>query len=181
MLVVAALLLGCGGSTQSTGGDEPLINDSLMTPEERAYAEAAKPFMEALLQKKYDAAYQFLSKDARDELSQDAFVDMLDKYASELGTPVSLNSVYGVYTMKELAEEEADDDGSDALIISDVLGPTPDAIRSDLRRASVKGQIGLGQDEEGNELGCILTVVLVDERGQNKVGWFWFRQFSIWD
>jgi hypothetical protein len=177
---LAALTFGCGSSAEEDTVCEAVLDASLMSREERTYAESAKPFLQAVVQKKYEAAYRLLSIEAREALPYDAFVETLEGDEREFGTPVSLDSVYGVYTMKELAEHD-EGEGLDALVTADALGTTPDSIPVDLRRASVKGEIGLGRDEDGSELSCILTVVLVEELGDTKVGWFWMRERGLWD
>ena len=180
-VVVAVAVLGCGAGDEGTGAVGSVIDRSLLSREQQIYAEAAKPFMEAVVQKRYEAAYQQLSMDARDQISRDAFAEMVQRSEHEFGTPVSLVSVYGVYTKEELPVPAHDDSGVDPLVVADALGPTPDSIPADLRCASVKGRIKLAKDEDGDERDCILTVLLVKERGASKVGWFWFRDHNIWD
>jgi len=195
--LVVCLLVGAFGcskpGTQTEGGppktakeEDPIRVDS---DEERRYAVAAKPFLEAVARGDHAAAYALLSSHATKTATADQFHAAMDKAFEEFGKPIKLGSIYGVYTEREILKGAKHQKGEDDLDrvgnqmeASDAVGEMPDSIPLDIRRASVKGEMVFGKDQDtGDDLHYLLTAVLVEENGQLKVGHYWFRNLGIWD
>jgi len=189
------------------------------TPEEKAAIDAGKPFLEAILRADYSAAYDQLSSHAKASMSLSQFVPPSgDSGAKE---PAPLSNVT-VQDFQSFMEKAIAFHGKPAKVISSsvmglgpealsgkgaaierafTIGLMPDTIPVEIRKASIRSQIGVTlsdeelkktaqqegisveelQKDESFSPYCNLKVVLVEEDGKLKVGYFEFTPPSMMD
>jgi len=140
-------------------------NGKTLTPDEKRYVEAAKPFVQAMADRKYDKAYAMLSSYAKARMSLSQFVPpgddatakqneenplhdiSVEKFAelmkpaeARYGTPHAIRELYLFSSdPKALAPEKRE--GLDALDAMFAIGMMPDTVPKELRRASLRGKI----------------------------------------
>jgi len=224
---LAALLALTGCGPRGSSGEKPqngsaeAEEDEDLTPEEKAYLAAARPFLDAIARRDYAAAYALLSTHATARMSPNQFTHVQDEAAmkrqeleaianakpadfaklmqraeADFGTPLSVESA-GVMTTDpaELAGKAS------AMETAFSIGNMPDSIPTSIRKASVRAQIltklppaelakiakdqGVTveelQKDESFAPYCNLKVVLVEEAGALRVGYFEFTPPSMWD
>lgn len=219
LVAVASLILfGCDSKTSS---NEASSEEEPMSAEEKQAMQAATPFLQAIAGGDHAAAYAQLSSHAKARMSQNQFLPPDDEAAAkandakavtnpslqdfqrflalaanELGSPTKIISS----SVMSTDPEELSGKGN-ALEAAFTVGLMPDSIPTNIRKASVRSQVGVvltpGQLkdiatqqglsveelEKDTEFApyCNLKVVLVDEGGQLKVGYFEFTPPSMWD
>ncbi len=234
MFLAASLLVaGCGKSGQddSSAKKNPRAKsaedflDADASPAERKFLVAAKPFVLAIANRKYNEGYLQLSTHARARMSLNQFAPHDDKALVELWekNPETFiipsrfaelmkltETAYGApHKPISLRVESTDPDilnrrGKEPLDRLDsifAIGAMPDSIPADIRRASVRGQIAtqlpreelekIAKQEETTVEELLknpdfapyftIKVVLVEEEGQLKVGYFEFLPPSMLD
>lgn len=223
MTACGALSAGCGGGGEEQAGGAPAAVDFVdeeATAEERPYIEAARPFVVAMAEQRYDDAYAMLSSHARARMTLNQFCGGLDEAEAHRNqqNPVlnvdaarfkelfgTVTALFGTPAQPEMLYVESLDPavlsgGGEALEAAFAIGAMPADIPFDIRRAALRGRIGtrhtperLAQiaEQEGltieqlDDVGFSpyfnFKLVLVDEGGQLKVGYFEFMPPSIWD
>jgi hypothetical protein len=230
-----AWLSGCAPTSQdaagSAGGSDEAVDflDPDASEEDRAYLEAARPFVLAVAANRPAEAFACLSSHAVAHMSPEQFTPAEDDAEAAAREQQALANV----TAEQFAElfqqtvafygapHEADYlvvDSTDPLVLSgqagdDVdarlemvlaVGGVPDSLPAGVRRAALSGRIStrlspeqlrtLAEDyqmtdeelaaavEDGEIAPYInLKLIVVEEAGQLKIGYFAFRPPSIWD
>ena len=209
------LLVGCGGSKEAEEETEGI------SPEETQYIESAKPFVDALVARDYSKAFAQLSSHAKTRMSLNQFIatDDSEEFAVNESRAVlnstesdfftfllHVESKYGKPSvLKNLYVQSMDPDvlsgTGDPLDVMFSIGLMPESIPTEIRRASIRGQIvtklspeqmekaasdygtTVEELEKDTEFSPYFTVkiVLVEEEGVLRVGYFEFVPPSIWD
>jgi len=189
------------------------------------YLLAAKPFFVAVANRKYADAYALLSSHARarmsldqfkpaeqesdaqqnqayvfDNVTADQFAYLMQYVEAALGAPRAPKMLHVFSTDPDVLNRRSKEQFG-AMDSMFAIGAMPDWIPSDIRRASLRGQIHteLSSQElqnvaqrEGISVEDLkksadfdpyfnLKIVLVEEGGQLKIGYFEFLPPSIWD
>ena len=229
-ILLPVLLMSCGkqgqdGQKKTVQKSEDDFLDKDAKPDERKYLLAAKPFFIAVANRKYADAYALLSKYAIARMSMDQFTPAqqdsdaqqnqsyaFDNVTAEQfaylmqyveaahGTPRAPKMLHVFSTDPDVLNRRSKEQFG-AMDSMFAIGAMPDWIPSDIRRASLRGQIhtelspqelekvaateGISVEElkksEDFDRYFNLKVVLVEEGGQLKVGYFEFLPPSIWD
>ena len=191
-ILLPLLVTSCGkkgqdAQTQTAQKREDDFLDKDVKPNERKYILAAKPFFIAVANRKYTDAYALLSSHARARMSLDQFKPAEQNSDSQQNESYAFDNMTG--------------EQFGAMDSMFAIGAMPDWIPADIRRASLRGQIHteLSAEElekvaatEGTSVEELkksadfdpyfnLKVVLVEEGGQLKIGYFEFLPPSIWD
>jgi hypothetical protein len=183
-LLLAVLASACSSDkkTSATAGDG--------TADEAGAVAAARPFMEALVAQDHAKAYALTSSHLRARLTQEAFTQKNREAYTSLGTPLRLDNLGAEVDPAVLGGPDnatGDDElekQANRLLAQVALGDIPDSVPPAVRRASVSGNVVFGNaedGEEGEDPFYVLTVVLVDDAGQLRVGHHFFRAASMLD
>ncbi|MCE9582823.1 MAG: hypothetical protein K8T20_10045 [Planctomycetes bacterium] len=222
--LLGLILAGCGKKAAKKE-DAAAAEEEKATPEERRFLAAARPFVAAIAQRKYDDAYALLSSHAKSQMSLNQFAPEDDeaKFAEREKNPV-LNVTADKF--RELMAKEEEAHGSprsvrvlsvfstnadilnrrgkeklDALDSMFAIGNMPESVPAEIRRASLRGKIltqlsaqelekaarqeGISVEELQKsadfEPYCTLKVVLVEEGGELRVGYFEFLPPGLMD
>jgi hypothetical protein len=209
--------------TAQKSEDDFLDNDA--KPEERKYLLAAKPFFIAVGNRKYADAYALLSSHARARMSfnqftpaeeqatfqqyesspylnvtAEQFAYLMQYVEAAQGAPRAPKMLH-VFSTDPVVLSRRSKEQFGAMDSMFAIGVMPDWIPTDIRRASLRGQIhtelspqelanvamrqgitaeGLKKDQDFDPY-FNLKVVLVEEAGQLKVGYFEFLPPSMMD
>lgn len=225
-LLIALAVAGCGRNSEApASGESPAAETDKLSPQERHYVDAARPFAEAIAARNYADAYRLLSPRATARMSLNQFVPGEDdavfqrnedtpmanvsaeqfaglmRRVEELhGAPRRLSHIDVFSTDADvLARKSKDQLG--ALDSMFAIGAMPDTIPAEIRRASLRGQIETELSPEqlaqaAKEMGVTaeeltkeadyrpyfnVKIVLVEEAGQLRVGYFEFLPPSMMD
>jgi hypothetical protein len=196
-------------------------SEAKVSPQERKFIEAGRPFVNAIAVRKYEEAYGLLSSHARARMSVNQFVPAMDdnqyrrneanaltniklaefmnwmtKVEAEHGQPTAVKNIH-VFSMDPAALSGR----GEALDSLFAIGAMPKSVPVDIRRASLRCQIGtrLTQAQlqaEAKRLRITpeelqknpdfqpyfnLKAVLVEEDGALRVGYFEFLPPSMLD
>src|ERR1043166_5941303 len=191
-ILLPTMLASCGKKTQAAkektaqkSEDDFLDKDA--KPEKRKYPLAAKPFFIAVTNRKYADAYALLSSHAKARMSFNQF------------SPAEEQATFQQVESNPYINVTAEQFGAmDSMF---AIGAMPDWIPANIRRASLRGQIhtelspqevqkvaqqqGISaeqlQKEDDFDPYLNLKVVLVEEGGQLKIGYFEFLPPSMLD
>ncbi len=225
--VVLMALSGCGrkGDSANFSRAESGEDEEEVSPEERVYLVAAKPFAVAIANRKYDEAYSHLSSHGKARMSvnqfapadDDAvfkqneanpmqnisaaqFADLMKKVEAAHGLPKSVESLSVFETDPAVLSRQSKEELG-ALDSMFAIGAMPDSVPANIRSASVRGQIRTELTAEelakaAKDMGTTveelqgdedfapyftIKMVLVEEDGQLKVGYFEFLPPSMLD
>ena len=165
------LIAGCGKLSEITNTSDDQAgaasndDEGNATPEERRFIAAAKPFVVAIAQRKYEEAYAQLSSHARaraslnqfapedDEarferhernpltnVSAEKFRDLMKRAENEFGAPRSLDDL-SVYSTDAHILNRRGKEPLDALDSMFAIGNMPESIPANVRRASLRGKV----------------------------------------
>lgn len=197
-MLAIVLAGGCGVGSVTVGGDV----EEEMSAEDKALVAAAKPFVDAIVRRDYQAAYPLLAASARAGETLEQFVKRSQKLEEEFGRPLSATDLYvnetdGIVLAginHQVAGEDQIDRGLRIMEAARAVGDMPDEIAKGSRKASVCCDLAIKLDpakhpeaaqaapgEEAEQPVCILTVVLVEEGGAVKVGHHFLRWYSMLD
>ena len=229
-ILLPVLLTGCGkkskdGDKKTVQKSEDDFLDKDAKPAEREYLQAAKPFVIAVANRKYADAYALLSKYAIarmslgqfkpaeqdsdsqqnqayafDNVTAEQFAYLMQYVEAAHGAPRTPKMLHVFSTDTDVLNRRSKEEFG-AMDSMFAIGAMPDWIPAEIRRASLRGQIGteLSAQElqnvaqrEGISVEELqkntdfdpyfnLKVVLVEEGGQLKIGYFEFLPPSIWD
>lgn len=183
LLVLAVLSAACGSEKKKEAGPAGAATD-----EARALA-AARPFLDAIAVQDHAKAYGLAAGQLRALLTLEAFAQKNRAAFAAFGTPLRIDAL-GADTDPALLAGAANATGDDELekaanrVLSEVaLGDTPDSLPASIRRASVSANVVFGKAEEpdGTDPFYVLTVVLVDDAGEWRVGHHFFREATMLD
>ncbi len=227
-LALAVISLhGCSGPEETpsadAGTEEAL--DADVTPEDRPFFDAARPFAEAIAARDYPKAYDLLSSHARLRMSPSQFVapaddatqerneasaldhpgpeqfaQLLEATENEYGQPAQLETLY-VYSTDPVALGGKARSAEEKLDAMFAIGMMPDSVPADIRKASLRSKLAveltpeqLAETAEAFEMTpeelkedpdfqpyLTLKMVLVEESGTLKVGYFEFLPPGILD
>ena len=226
LAALAVALTGCGkpedvhAKSASRQGAEETV-----TPADRPYFDAGKPFVEAIAARDYRKAYELLSSHARARMSPNQFVApnddaaalrnekaavqnaAADKFAQMLlatekayGKPASLLDLH-VFSTDPVALSGKGQSGLEKLDSMFAIGMMPASIPTDIRKASVRGKLKVElspeqlaeaakheqttpeqlKNDPDFQPYVTLKIVLVQEAGGLKVGYFEFLPPGIMD
>jgi len=174
VVMLGLALAGCGksrpdadtsGEKKTAEKDEDASDDKKLTPEERQYLAAAKPFAISIANRKYDEAYRQLTgyatarmslnqfspeddeakfalneKNAMANVTGGQFAELMKKSEERFGTPKSLKQFY-VFSQDPKAMDHTGKQGFEALDAMFAIGNMPDSVPVGIRRASIRGKI----------------------------------------
>ncbi len=216
-------------SAREAAGEDDEVDDDFLsmdedtTPEERTYLEQGKGFVVALAAGDYKHAYEQLSSHARTRMTLEQFVpaerdeenpdqkqesqafenvtpeqfaELMKKAEDHFGKPASVSTLY-------VASSDPDElqGKSDRFSVMLAIGAMPSSVPLDIRKAALRGEIGVKlkpdelkkladlqgttveelEENEDFEPYFNVKYVLVEEQGQLKVGYFEFIPASILD
>jgi hypothetical protein len=229
-IVLPMSLTGCGKKSQDAEKEtaqqsEDDFLDKNAKPDERQYLVAAKPFFVAIANQQYAEAYALLSSHARARMSLNQFtpaaepaefqrnesnpmINVTAEQFAELmkyvemarGTPRAPKMLHVFSTDPDVLNRRSKEQFG-AMDSMFAIGAMPDSIPTDIRRASLRGQIhtdlspeelekvaqaeGVSVEElkkdENFDPYLNLKVVLVEDDGELKVGYFEFLPPSMMD
>jgi hypothetical protein len=226
LLTATLLLAGCGRKNAEpapVAAEKPAVEETI-SPKQSGYLQAAKPFVQAIAHQRYEEAYGLLSRDAKSRMTLNQFVAPADALAFQrneqspftsvtpadfVGLMKKVEDLYGLPQMVQSISVFSTDAGvlgrrnneaPEMLESASAVGGIPDSIPSDVRRASVHGQIATQltpdqlaqaasamnmrpeelQEDPNVKPSFNVKVVLVEEDGQLKVGYFEFLPASRW-
>jgi hypothetical protein len=184
VLLLAVLPSACSSDKKASDTADP-------TADEARYVAAARPFMESLVAQDHAKAYGFGSSHLRERMTLDAFTQKNREAYASLGTPLRLADGVSAETDPAILVGAAHATGDDELekaanrMLAEVaLGDLPESIPASIRKASVTAHVVTAKAEdaeEGEDPFYVLTVVLVDDAGQLRVGHYFFRAASMLD
>ncbi|OAI51830.1 hypothetical protein AYO47_06790 [Planctomyces sp. SCGC AG-212-M04] len=163
---------------------------------------AARPFVDAISQKRYEAAFaelsplavanayrdQFIPRTEREQqrtsvapLTQESFKELMGEAEKVLGTPISLESLDVVSRDPEILSGRGD-----AIERSYVMGGTPESVPTSVRRAALQAMIATKHPDfpdakDGDGPSLKLKIILTEEDGKLRVGYFELSLPSILD
>jgi len=225
LTALTTALPGCGKPEDVQAKTARQETAEKITPEERSYYDAAKPFAEAIAARNYNKAYEFLSSHAKARMSPNQFVAPDDDAtaarnekavaqnvtAEKFGQMLApMEKAYGKPAGKILNLHVFSTDpkalsgkgqGLEKLDSMFAIGMMPTSIPTDIRKASVRSKLKvelsaeqlaeaakaeqttpekLKADPEFQPY-VTLKIVLVQEAGALKVGYFEFLPPGILD
>jgi hypothetical protein len=219
--------IGCSSSkeagTSVSGEDEELAAN--LSLEEQKFLAAARPFATAIASRKYADAYQQLSSHARARISVNQFIpaeedreferneqsplpdvdaatfaEWMAKVEAQYGAPAAVEEL-SVHTTDAAVLSRTSKEEFGAVDSMFAIGAMPDSVPTDIRRASIRGNIltelnptqlaatakaygmtsaELQADEEFAPY-FTLKIVLVEEGGALRVGYFEILPPSMFD
>jgi hypothetical protein len=171
------------------------------SPEVKRYCQFADRFARLLVDEKYDDAYALCCDDLRKLVTKEQFADARRKDRAKFGTPrkcppssaaeTDRNILRGPEDVK--AEGDRLSQGIDKISAARAVGDMPRSIPFDIRRAGVQIDLEIDprtvskEETKGAELDAddevysYLHVVVVEEKGELKVGHVWQRWPDILD
>ncbi len=217
------VLSGCGkgDATVQARFKDFSKEEEKVSPQEREYLAAARPFVNAIAARDYTGAFGLLSKHAHARMSLNQFVPSLDdkqyernetsaavnvtpaqfaqwmaKVEAEHGQPASVKNFY-----LHSADTEVLSGRGDPIDRMLAIGAIPASIPTDIRKASLRGQMGtklsasqLQEAAQGAGMSVAelektpdfqpyfnFKLVLVEEEGALRVGYFEFLPPSMLD
>lgn len=229
-ILLALSLTGCGKKNQDAEEEtaqqsEDDFLDKDAKPDERQYLVAAKPFLVAIANQQYAEAYALLSSHARARMSlnqftpaeeradfqrnesnpminvtAEQFAELMKYVETARGTPRAPKMLHVFSTDPDVLNRRSKEQFG-AMDSMFAIGAMPDSIPTDIRRASLRGQIhtdlspeelekvaqaeGVSVEElkkdENFDPYLNLKVVLVEDDGELKVGYFEFLPPSMMD
>jgi len=229
-ILLPLLVTSCGKKGQqrekkTVQKNEDDFLDKDAKPDEHKYLLAAKPFFIAIANRKYADAYALLSRYAKarmsfnqftpaaddatyqqyeqspyDNVTAEQFAYLMQYVEAAHGAPLGPKMLHVYSTDPDVLNRRSKEQFG-AVDSMFAIGPMPDWIPADIRRASLRGQIhtelspqelqNLAQREgisledlkESEDFDPYFNVklVLVEEAGQLSVGYFEFLPPSIWD
>jgi len=224
---VAVSSTSCGKKTERPASNTvaPSPAEENTPLETQRYVQAAERFVRAVANRKYDEAYGMLSSHAKSRMTPNQFVapadaltlqhdllsplsevsakkfDDLMKEVEELyGVPQAIESLV-VFSTDPSVLARLKQDESGHLDCADAIGAMPDAIPTEIRRASIHAQIATQltpsqleqtaaamdlkpeelQDDPSFKPSFNMKLVLVEEDGQVVVGYFEVLPASRWN
>jgi hypothetical protein len=226
LAILAMSIPGCGKSenVEARASSHHEIGEGI-TPAERPYFDAAKPFVEAIAARDYPKAYEYLSSHARAHASPNQFVapdddattrrnelaavrnltaerfaQMLVPTEKEYGKPTKLLDLQ-VFSTDPVTLSGKGTSVENKLDSMFAIGMMPELVPSNIRKASLRSKLMVepspqqlaeaakGQQTTPEKLKSDpdyqpylnLKVVLVEEAGALKVGYFEFLPPGIMD
>jgi hypothetical protein len=222
LAAAAFLLAGCGKapSESTASGPDSTEQTEELSPAEKAAVSAAQPFLNAIVNGDYPAAYALLSPYAKASMSPGQFVPPPEKNSAAHETKALTNpslqdfqgfmaaavNHYGkpakILSSNVMSTDPNELAGKGAAIeTAFIIGLMPSSTPVEIRRASVRSQIGVIlppdqlkkiaeergmtveelQKDEDSSFYFNLKVVLIEEGGALKVGYFEFTPPSMLD
>jgi len=182
IVLSAALVAAC--SSEKKAATPPAGTEA----DEARYVTAARPFLQALVEQDHAKAYGFASSHLRAIVSLDAFTRSNREAFADLGTPIRLDEGISAETDPSILVGPVHATGDDELektanrLLADAaVGTMPDSIPASIRKASVTAHVVSGKGEDGEDPFYVLTAVLVEDAGQLRVGYYFFRAATMLD
>lgn len=195
-------ILRCGGGKSGETGGVPDEDDDqgypIQTAEEKKYAEFARGFVEALAHKKYAEAHTFTSSHLRKRVDATQFAEQCAADSEPYGLVKRVIPNFGVacspddLTRKQMAGESQRDYQLRLIGVSMTLGDLPEDVLEDDLRASISVEckidpmtipLDAGQEPYSPEddTVCYLTVIVVQDGNELKIGHYFWRWPSMLD
>lgn len=222
---VAIVVPGCSPKSEVETVNAKETLGAEVTPEERPYFDAAKPFAEAIAAHDYNKAYGYLSSHAKARMSPsqfvapgdeaaekknnaaislnpgpDQFARMLGATEKEYGQPAKLSDL-NVYSTDPVVLSGKGKSAEQKLDAMFAIGMMPDSIPAGVRKASLRSRLGvelspeqLAESAKAMQMSpeklkadpdfdpfVTLKIVMVEEAGALKVGYFEFLPPGLFD
>lgn len=169
-------------------------------PEDVPFLKAARPFTEAMAAGKYDKAFEHLSQVAIDNAYHDQFVpvdgnaerkpvspltpesfkELMAESEKVLGTPKTVEGIYVASRDPEILAGRGE-----AIERLYVMGKVPESVPVSIRKASLHASIAVKSngpvDPDDEEPYLNMRIILVEEDGETKVGYFELGPPSLLD
>jgi hypothetical protein len=167
LLIAIPLLAGCGRNDQQPTPtvEKKTAAETMPSPEQAPYLQAAGPFVQAIAHQRYEEAYALLSREAKSRMTLNQFVAPADVLAFQrneqspfmnvtpaefvelmrrvedlYGRPQTVESV-SVFSLNPEVLSHSSKDASGILESATAIGGMPASIPNNIRRASVHVQI----------------------------------------
>lgn len=184
LCVVAVGLVGCDPLGNSTAEDD----EEFESAEEKRYAQAGRPFAEAIARGDYPAAYAMLSSHAKARVTPEAFAAEHDAARAEYFVPAASDPAYVLETDPLLLAGQIDptadqiDQAFARVDIARTIGDVPADVPTDIRKAALSAPLYDVADPDEAEARCAyLTYLLVEENGQLAVAHWFYRWHDMLD